>query len=31
MSYNQPAGHLELNETLAQAASRELLKKQVCP
>ena len=22
--YNQPAGHLELNETLAQAASREL-------
>jgi phosphatase NudJ len=23
--YNQPAGHLELNETLAQAASRELL------
>ncbi|GAA77755.1 NUDIX hydrolase [Pseudoalteromonas sp. BSi20495] len=23
--YNQPAGHLEKNETLAQAASRELL------
>ena len=23
--YNQPAGHLEQNETLAQAASRELL------